>query len=208
MPLSENTQNAIKELFKDISSPVEMTVFGQKGDQIFEVEKELLGDLSGLSILQFKALDIDSEQAKKHGIEKSPTIILKKYPGVRFVGLPSGHEFRTFLEAMVMAGKGRTKLCPESVAEIKKVNAPLDIKVFVTPTCPYCPPAVITALQMAMENEKITASMVEASEFPDLSEAYQIRGVPRTVVNDADGFEGSAPEHVFVKKVLSLMDKP
>jgi glutaredoxin-like protein len=208
MPLSENTRNSIKELFRGVKNPVELVVFGREGDQIFEVEKGLLGDLSELSILKFKVQDIESEQAKKHGIEKSPTTILKKYPNVRFVGLPSGHEFRTFLETLVMAENGKTKLCPESVAEIKKVNAPLDIKVFVTPTCPYCPPAVITALQIAMENGKITASMVEASEFADLCEAYQIKGVPKTVVNDSDGFEGSAPEHVFVKKVLALMDKP
>ena len=51
-----------------------------------------------------------------------------------------------------------------------------------TPTCPYCPRAVLTAFRFAMESEEGAASMVEASEFPHLANKYQVSGVPHTVI--------------------------
>jgi len=58
------------------------------------------------------------------------------------------------------------------------------------------------AHEMAIENEQITADMVEAMEFPDLARKYQVRTVPKTVVNDAIELVGALPEGDFVAQVL------
>ena len=59
------------------------------------------------------------------------------------------------------------------------------------------------AHQFAMENDDVTADMVEATEFPDLAVRYGVRGVPKTVVNDRDGAEGMMPEQAFLETILA-----
>lgn len=58
-----------------------------------------------------------------------------------------------------------------------------------------------------MENDLITADMVEAIEFPDLAEKYMVMGVPKVVMNDIYYFEGALPERHYVDKVLEAARK-
>jgi predicted DsbA family dithiol-disulfide isomerase len=57
-----------------------------------------------------------------------------------------------------------------------------------------------------MLNAHVSADVVEASEFPELSQRYQIYGVPKTVINDRVAFEGALPEERFVSAVLRALD--
>jgi thiol-disulfide isomerase/thioredoxin len=67
---------------------------------------------------------------------------------------------------------------------LKNLDKPLLLQVFVTPSCPHCPRAVLLAHQMAMENpQMIRAEGVEATEFPELANRFNVRGVPQTVIN-------------------------
>ncbi len=58
---------------------------------------------------------------------------------------------------------------------------------------------------MAMENEHIVADVVEATEFPELSQRYRVRGVPQMVVNEKHIFVGALPEERFVKEVMKAV---
>lgn len=58
------------------------------------------------------------------------------------------------------------------------------------------------AHKLAVENEHITADVIEASEFMDLSQHYQVHGVPKTVINDRVEFTGALPEPRFMQQVL------
>lgn len=55
---------------------------------------------------------------------------------------------------------------------------------------------------MAMESELVTADMIDAAEYPELADRYQVYGVPLTVVNDGGRVEGGMPEQMFVPQVL------
>ena len=57
---------------------------------------------------------------------------------------------------------------------------------------------------MAFESPQISASVVDATEFPDLVRRYRINGVPKTVVNDRVEILGAQPEAIFVGQVLSV----
>jgi glutaredoxin-like protein len=85
---------------------------------------------------------------------------------------------------------------------VRNISKPLHIQVFVTPTCPYCPKAVRTAHQLAIENPNITADMVESIEFPHLANRYSVMAVPKTVINDKIEFVGALPEEQFIDYVL------
>ena len=82
-------------------------------------------------------------------------------------------------------------------AEVTGVAVPLRMRTFVTPTCPHCPRAVLTAFRFALSNPLITAEGVEANEFPTLSSGYRISGVPDTVVEGAAGSRGVRPTRVL-----------
>ena len=62
------------------------------------------------------------------------------------------------------------------------------------------------AHKLAIENEHITADVVEVSEFIDLAQRYQVRGVPKTVVNEHIEIMGAVPEPRFVQEVLKAIE--
>ena len=62
------------------------------------------------------------------------------------------------------------------------------------------------AHQLAIENEHITADVVEVSEFIDMAQLYRVQGVPKTVVNDRIEIMGALPEPRFLQEVLKAIE--
>jgi predicted DsbA family dithiol-disulfide isomerase len=62
------------------------------------------------------------------------------------------------------------------------------------------------AHKLAIENEHISADVVEVSEFIDIAQRYQVRGVPKTVVNEHIEIMGAVPEPRFVQEVLKAIE--
>ena len=58
------------------------------------------------------------------------------------------------------------------------------------------------AQHMAIASDKIRAVAIEATEFPELSRAYQVNAVPKIVMNDRVQFEGALPEAQFLEAVV------
>jgi len=82
------------------------------------------------------------------------------------------------------------------------------IQVFVTPTCPYCTTAVRLGHQFAIESPFIRAEMIEATEFPQLANKYDVFGVPKTVINEFVFIDGAVPEATFLENVLKAIAAP
>lgn len=59
------------------------------------------------------------------------------------------------------------------------------------------------AQQLAIESDLVTADLVEITEFPHLAQRYQVRAVPRTIVNETGVIEGALPEAQFVEAIIS-----
>jgi glutaredoxin-like protein len=174
--------------------------------------KELVLEIAELSPkLKAEVYDFlkDKEKVKEFSIDKIPAIALvgKKKYGIRYYGAPSGYEFMALVETIADASTGKTKLSPETKQKLQKINKPIHIQVFSTPTCPYCPQAVRLAHQFAVENPLIVADMVEVVEFPFLSERYAVMGVPKIVINETTSFVGALPEERFVEYVLTAQSK-
>lgn len=62
------------------------------------------------------------------------------------------------------------------------------------------------AHKMALESDWVRADMIEATEFPELSEQYEVMGVPRVVINDTSYFEGALPEAQFLQAALQTLE--
>jgi alkyl hydroperoxide reductase subunit AhpF len=58
------------------------------------------------------------------------------------------------------------------------------------------------AQHIAVASDRVTATAIEATEFPDLSRSYRVMAVPKIVINDRVEFEGALPEPQFLEQVL------
>ncbi len=210
--LKNDDIKAIKEMFqKDLKGDVNLMLFYDDKKEACEYcneTRELLKELvSADSRIKLVEYDINKSQkeAKFLGIDKVPALIIggsRVYNAIYF-GIPAGYEFASLLEDIVDASKGITRLSNTTKERLKELKKPVDIKVFVTPTCPWCPKAVRLAHQFAMESKFITGSMIESSEFMQLSEKFKVMAVPKIVINDDVSFEGAQPEEKFLEYVMN-----
>ena len=209
--LQEADRNHLINEFQALTEPVKLVMFTQEMEcqycretRMISEEVAELSDKISVEVYDFVR---DQEIAEHYNIDKIPAIAIvrggqkpKDY-GIRFYGIPSGYEFSSLIENIMMVSRGESGLSAETKAWVANLQEPVHLQVFVTPTCPYCPQAVIMAHQLAMESEFITADMVEAIEFPQLSNKYQVHGVPRTVINESTHMEGAAPEPILLGKL-------
>ncbi len=149
----------------------------------------------------------DDEAASARGVDRIPAIVLsgRAKGRVRYFGVPSGYEFGGFIEELIEVASGTTDLAPATKAALQGLARDVHIRVFVTPGCPFCPAAARLAQKMAVESDKVTADVVEATEFPDLAERYEVHGVPKVIVNETVEFTGAQPEHGFLRSVLQAV---
>lgn len=210
MYLNDQIKEDLKPIFDNLLNSVKIIYFTQTIEcQFCRETKDILNEVAELSDkIDFSIHNFihDEELVKKYKIERIPaTVILDKSEkdfGIRFYGIPSGYEFSTLIEVIKMVSSGKTGLSVDLEEKIKTINSDVDLQVFVTPTCPHCPKAVISAFKMAYLNDNIKAVMIEATEFPDLAYRFNVRGVPRTVINEKDFIEGAAPENILFDKIL------
>lgn len=141
---------------------------------------------------------LEKERAAQYGITHIPAIAILRGDAdtrIRFFGAPAGYEFMSLVEAVALAGGNDSGLSEESKKLIAdRVSAPVEIQVFVTPSCPHCPRAVTLAHRMAVEHPLIRATCVEATEFMDLTKQYHVTGVPKTIVNGTIEILGAVPK--------------
>jgi glutaredoxin-like protein len=205
--LDENITKQVKEALGDLSNPVRLIMFTQEFEcQFCRETHQLIEEVAGLhDKISFKVYNfvVDKDEAKEYGVEKIPAVAVlgEKDYGIRFYGIPSGYEFSSLIESIKLVSAGTPQLSPEGLDFAQKLEKDVHIQVFVTPTCPYCPQAVVLGFNMALASDKVRAEMVEATEFPELANRYQVMGVPRSVINEDWHIEGAAPEPMVLDKI-------
>lgn len=174
---------------------------------------ELLHELAALSdliSLRVHILEEEREEAAKYGVERVPGTVLRGKNGAqfKFYGMPGGTEFPGFLDTIVDISRNEVLFTDESVKLLRKLKDDIHIKVFVTPTCPYCPGMARAACQMSLANPRIKAEVIEVNEFPALAQRYNVTAVPLTVIEDRIAIPGAVPEKALVEQVLKAAGSP
>ncbi|HOQ40331.1 MAG TPA: thioredoxin family protein [Fervidobacterium sp.] len=215
--LAEKDKKYLEDLFeKELENNVKLIFFYDDNDnaEYCDLESQLLDELRELSEkIVVEKYPKNSEKGSEYNIEFAPALLLtledSKDRGVRFYGVPSGHEFATLIQDIVTFGKdARPQLSEETVAKLMELDKPIRISVFVTPTCPYCPKAALTAHSLALASDKIIAEVIEANEISDLSEQFGVSSVPHIAVNRNPDkfFVGAFPEPQFLQQLLELSE--
>ncbi len=218
MPLiSEKDAEFLRNEFEtNMVNPVKLVMFTQAIECQYCTEtRQIVEEIAALSdkiTAEIYNFVTDKATAELYGIDKIPAIAIirmedgeEKDYGIRFYGIPSGYEFTSVIEDIVDVSKGESGLQPQSKMAVAEITQPVHFQVFVTPTCPYCPRAVRLAHKFAIESDLIRADMIEAIEFPHLSNKYHVHGVPRTVINETVHQEGAVPEPMMLAKLLEAV---
>ena len=216
--LNDQIIKQIEEVFADVQEPVQVLLFGTKENCTYCNEaQQLLEEVTALNDkLELSVYDMqeNADVAKQFNVTNAPGIVIAAKDnaevtnlGIQFSGIPSGHEFSTLINDILIVSKRESGLDEKTREFLKNLSEPLHLQVFVTPTCPYCPRAVILAHQMAMENpQMITAEGVEATEFPELASRFNVSGVPQTVINAGKGtVVGAVPEQNLLAEIMRAM---
>lgn len=217
--LNDEVRDQVRPMLADLGHEVELKVYTGStlvvpGSDATGHQDETLGLLRELAELSDKVTVTEApiagdDEAKAAGITRAPTIVFRRKgetrTNVRFLGLPSGYEFTTLLEGIRMVASD--ELPEDKVGDLPE---PTLLQTFVTPTCPYCPRAVLTAFELALANDSIVAEGVEASEFPVLSQTFRISSVPDTIIAERSDARvlGAQPKKQFVDAIRSAVGVP
>ncbi|GAB4431967.1 MAG: hypothetical protein Kow002_20090 [Anaerolineales bacterium] len=143
--LNEQVIQQIQEVFLNLQEPVAMLFFGsQQNCQYCDETRQLAEEVAALSdkiTLRVYDLEADAEVAQSHGVDSAPHIIMAAKDGdeirdlgVHFRGIPSGHEFTSFIQAILIVSSRDSGLSEQTRAFLKALEKPVHLQVFVTPT--------------------------------------------------------------------------
>ena len=144
--LNEQVINQIKTVFdSQLNQAVEVLFFGQQQDCDYcDDTRRLLEEVVAISPklgLRSYDLDKDAEIARQYGVDKAPTLILTARNGddltdygVHFSGIPSGHEFSSLIQSMILVSGRDSGLSEKTRLALKNLNKPVTLQVYVTPT--------------------------------------------------------------------------
>lgn len=226
MIIDEKSAEILKEKFgKEMKKTVEIYFFTSKDREIpFEdlvshthehkedmchfcdFMRKFLEELRELSSgkIVIKEFEINSEEAKKYNVDKIPTIIIDPARGlnIKYIGAPIGEEAWAFIDTIIQVSKDESKLSSKTKSELRKIDKKINIKVFVTPQCPYCPYQVFLVNNFAIENKNIEVECIDAIENGELADKYEVSAVPHTVINDKIVLIGVQNEEKILENLL------
>ncbi len=140
--------------------------------------KSLLETIVGLS--DKVTLDTSGNDARK------PSFVVAREgetQGVRFAGLPLGHEFTSLVLALLWTGGHPPKVEPEVIDSIKALDGDFNFEVYMSLTCHNCPDVVQALSLMAIFNPKVKTVVIEGGAFQKEVEERQIMAVPMVFLN-------------------------
>ncbi len=199
---------AIRDILASVTAPVRLLFFEQSiGCESCTPTRQVLEQLADLSpnlTVERLNLVLEQERAAQYGVDRVPAIVVSspRRERIRFYGAPLGHELMSLLDAIRMTSSGDSGFTEQIRAQLAAVNDPVRIQVFFTPTCAYCPQMVTLANRLAIESPQISATAINATEYPDLVHRYNVNGVPKTVINDAAEIVGAVAEADLIREVL------
>ena len=107
--------------------------------------------------------------------------------GIAFHGVPSGHEFNSFVLGLYnVAGPGQP-LDDDLIERARSITDPLDIMILVSLTCTMCPETVLASQRIASLNPAVRVEAYDVAHFPELKDHYGAMSVPCIVITRADG---------------------
>lgn len=125
---------------------------------------------------------------KDASAEMKPNVKLFKddgtYSGLGFHGVPTGHEFTSFVLGLYNASGSGQQIDEELLRKIQSIDKKVHMKILVSLSCTMCPDLVTACQRIATLNPNITAEVYDIHHFHEIKEKYNVMSVPCLVIND------------------------
>lgn len=139
----------------------------------------------------------DNERKPSFGINR-----IGANMGVRFAGIPMGHEFTSLVLALLQAGGHPPKVEAEVIDQIKAIEGKFEFETFISLSCHNCPDVVQALNLMAVLNPNIRHVMIDGALFQAEVNERQIMGVPAVYVNGQPFGQG----RMTLEEILAKID--
>ena len=218
---SDSELNSIKREMSKLKNKVVLKLFtdfktqedGSKVRKCMACEGayELLKVLEDYSNGKLEVEEISTEEneqeAEKFNVKRIPAILFVDENDkeiIRYLAHPTGSEFVPFLNSIQYFSGVRPYYADQIITHLKKIKKS-NMKIFITPTCPYCPATVpVLTLFSIVSKGKISSEIIDVNLNPDIGIKYQVQGVPHTVINEKDSIIGQfTPQDLLDKLVGS-----
>ena len=185
---TEEMRQQLDTVFGRMESPLHLKLYLDSRP----VSAELESFITALAVLSDKLdVEICDRQAQETFAPRVEVCLADGTPtGLAFHGVPSGHEFTSFVLGLYNAagpGQALDEATREQIAAIRKKT---DMKILVTLSCTMCPDLVIAAQRIATENLNVTAHVYDIRHFEELKNQYNVMSVPCMIVNEDKVFFG------------------
>ncbi len=193
-PLSQETRDSLRPVLEKLTRDV-VFVLAEDGSRQSQEMRALLEQLCAESPRLSLRADPEGAADCPVSFDRRPAFALcgkdGSYSGVKFSGVPGGHEFNSLIFAIFnFAGPGQTP-DPALRERVLAIRKPVKAEIGVTLSCHFCPEVVIAAQRFAMLNPHVEAEMVDAGAFPDFRSKYAIMSVPVLIVNGKPALFGA-----------------
>jgi len=176
--LNKDEAVQLKNVCEALPKPVECTFYQKEESDFGRKLRSFLDEASELSQGKIRVVSgrPDSEMnilpCFRMGIEGSAEIV--------YAAVPSGHQFAPFVNYLKMIGeKGFQPPDDKSVSD----NSPAELQVLISEHCPHCPLAVGAALQLSGGHSSISSFILDAGQFPAITQQHGIKSVPATILD-------------------------
>jgi alkyl hydroperoxide reductase subunit F len=197
--LDKNLTQQLQGYLARITQPIEIVATLDESDAAREMH-ELLMEVASLSSL------ITLEIREDDGSVRAPSFSVNRVGcdmGIRFAGIPMGHEFTSLVLALLQAGGHPPRADAAVLEQVRALDATLDFEVYVSLSCQNCPDVVQAINLMAVLNPRVRATMIDGALFQAEVEARQIMAVPTLHLNGRPFGQG----RMSVEEILAKLDR-
>lgn len=196
--LNDELRVQLKGVLERVEKPVTLvSIIDESNAKSLEL-KDLIIDIGALSdklnVELYKKGENREIEEKIHA-DKYPIVALldeeNNYSGVKFHGVPGGHELNSFILAIYNLGGPGQQLSDELLEQIKGLDKKTNIKVCVSLSCHLCPDVVVSAQRIAIENKNIETEMLDIANFKALKDQFKVMSVPALIINDEKIYFGA-----------------
>jgi len=195
--LDANLKDQLKDYLEKVTLPVEIVASVDDGDK----SRELLGLLAEIADLSRSITVIP----RRNHAERKPSFSVNRADqetGIRFAGLPMGHEFSSLILALLQVGGYPPKASPEVIEQTASLQGELHFETYVSLSCQNCPEVVQSLNLMALLNPNIRHVMIDGALFRDEVDARRVMTVPSVYLNGRPFGQG----RMGLEEILSKLD--
>ena len=175
----------LKTYLANLREPVELVASLGDDDKSAQT-RELLEEIAALHDLV--SASFDGTDSRK------PSFVIRRGSDaekwVRFAGLPMGHEFTSLVLALLWAGGHPPKVDADLLEQVRGLEDDFNFEMYFSLSCHNCPDVVQALTLMALENPRITATLIEGGTFQDEVDSRDIMAVPATFLNGEPFYNG------------------